>query len=123
MSAVAKAESIDGGRCWPHHFDVGILKGYGKNSKDEDLWIGAGLSPGDDNYQTPYYYTNPYPAGEATDLPSLERGGKWHTKGFISAVLCAEDITVAQDQGQFVSGYLEEAVSACKQRLNIDGGA
>ena len=122
MRVVGERESFNEPRCWPHHFDVGIVKGYGKNDTDEELWIGIGLSPGDENYPMPYYYTSPYPGGQAATLPALACGGKWHTDGFISAVLHAADIIEAQDQCRLVAAYLEESIAACKNRLGLAEG-
>ena len=120
MRAVSERESCDLPRCWPHHFDVGILKSYGNNDKDEYVGIGMGLSPGDETHPAPYYYTSPYPAGEIANLPVLKGGGKWQTDGFVSILLHAADIIGAQDQAGLVGGYLDEAIAVCKARIGVD---
>jgi hypothetical protein len=59
---------------WPHGFDFSIEWFTGKN----DEQIGVGISPGDDDYKTPYLYVNPYPFVEKlTEL--VLPVGIWHT--------------------------------------------
>ncbi len=70
-------------RCWPHHFDIAtlIVPSEGKS-------VGAGLEPGDNYYDEPYFYVNMYPAPDADALPdSIEGDGMWHRKEWIGAVL------------------------------------
>ncbi len=43
--------------------------------------IGVGVSPGDENYESPYLYVNPYPFNENIVDQSLPIG-KWHTSGW-----------------------------------------
>ncbi|MBT3253755.1 MAG: hypothetical protein HN995_14675 [Candidatus Marinimicrobia bacterium] len=94
---------------WPHHFDMAILLSLGGEKS-----IGIGMSPGDTNYASPYYYVNvwPYPSeDQIIDLPLTF--GKWHTEGWIGMVLPMNQI-VKEDalavQKSMVITFLEQAI-------------
>lgn len=69
-------------RCWPHHFDIATLLDAGAGRT-----IGVGMSPGDELIPEPYWYVNHHPATTRRDLPPLGGGGRWHTEGWVGAVL------------------------------------
>ncbi|MEO8295676.1 MAG: hypothetical protein ABI613_09190 [Gemmatimonadota bacterium] len=97
-------------RCWPHHFDIATLINEGGTRT-----IGVGLSPGDENYDEPYYYVTPYPYPEG-ELPILP-AGRWHRKGWTGAVLTATEICQvheAESQRGRVMEFLDSAVAACR---------
>ena len=62
---------------WPHGFDFSIESFI----KGRDGQIGIGVSPGDDSYELPYLYVNPYPFRENIIRKPLPIG-KWHTTGW-----------------------------------------
>ena len=62
---------------WPDGFDYSVEWFTGK--KDEQ--IGVGISPGEDKYESPYLYINPYPFKEMMINESLV-SGIWHTVGW-----------------------------------------
>ena len=62
---------------WPDGFDFSVEAFMMKNNEQ----IGVGVSPGDDNYESPYLYVNPYPFNENIVDQSLPIG-KWHTSGW-----------------------------------------
>jgi hypothetical protein len=99
-------------RVWPHHFDLGALipvEGEGRS-------IGLGLSPGDHHYDQPYFYCSPYPAPSPTGLPDLAIG-RWHTKGFVSAVLTGDELVTCSSQGDWARSYLSASIAACQSLL------
>jgi len=62
---------------WPDGFDFSIEYFIdGTNGQ-----IGVGVSPGDDSYELPYLYVNPYPFRENIVLQPLPMG-KWHIAGW-----------------------------------------
>ncbi len=71
-------------RCWPHHFDIGTVVDL--KSTAEGCSIGLGLSPGDESYDQPYFYVNPYPNPDLSALPPLLAGDHWHTQGWMGVV-------------------------------------
>ncbi|MGB5811885.1 MAG: hypothetical protein WBG86_15205 [Polyangiales bacterium] len=80
-------------RCWPHHFDVASLLSFDPDTDPEKARsVGVGFSPGDGTYAQPYFYVTPWPYPDATTLPVLSGGARWHTKGWTGAVLTGDVI-------------------------------
>jgi hypothetical protein len=107
-------------RCWPHHFDIATLYTIDKNkSAEEARAIGIGFAPGDESYEEPYLYLTlwPYPDIQDNTLPDIS-AGKWHTKGWVGAVLEASDIYLQNDQTQPVIDFMNSAIPACAGLLN-----
>ena len=73
-------------RVWPHHFDLGFWK-PGESAAQS---IGGGFSLGDNYYEQPYFYINPYGIERPETLPDL-KFGHW-TSHWTGAVLTAEDL-------------------------------
>jgi hypothetical protein len=94
-------------RCWPHHFDIATQIGMSERS------IGVGMSPGDASYGQPYFYVSPWPYPDASALPAL-MSGKWHTGGWIGAVLTADEILPEADQQKFIQLFLDKAIAAVR---------
>ena len=108
-------------RCWPHHFDLGTVTTLSAPSKS----IGTGFSPGDHWYPKPYFYVNPYGLENLPeDLPPLASGGRWHTDGWLGAVLTATSILDGPDESQErrAAGFLAEAIRAAEKLLTASGG-
>lgn len=98
-------------RIWPHHFDLGVLIALDGSSEKT---IGLGMSPGDQNYDQPYFYCSPYPSpGLDAAVPELSVGS-WHRSGFLSAVLTATELQSQDSQEQAAHEYLESAIAACR---------
>jgi hypothetical protein len=66
-------------RCWPHHFDLATLISFPTRGTDVTGYVGAGLSPGDEYYDEPYFYVSVYPKPDSASLPRLPTLGHWHT--------------------------------------------
>ena len=96
-------------RVWPHHFDLGALIPISDNG---DQTIGLGFSPGDDNFDEPYFYCSPYPVPVDAALPQMP-AGHWTTDNFTSAILTATEIQASNSQQDTASSYLAAAVAAC----------
>jgi hypothetical protein len=62
---------------WPDGFDFSVEW----FTKKDDEQIGVGISPGDDQYESPYLYVNPYPFYEIMVNEPLFIG-RWHTVGW-----------------------------------------
>ena len=89
-------------RTWPHHFDIATLL-----ELDGGRSIGAGLSPGDESCDEPYWYVNHYPATARRDFPPLAGGGTWTTSGWVGAMLPAS-------RGGDAQAFLDSAVAASR---------
>ena len=62
---------------WPNCFHLSVEWFTMKNNEQ----IGVGISPGNDDYESPYLYVNPYPFDEKMVDRSLAIG-KQHTTGW-----------------------------------------
>jgi hypothetical protein len=72
---------------WSHHFDFSVEWFTGK--KDEQ--IGTGISPGDEQYDEPYLYMNPYPFNPKVTKNNLPIG-TWHTSSWKGIKVDREDL-------------------------------
>lgn len=110
-------------RCWPHHFDVASLITLDADGSAESARsIGVGLSPGDGSYDQPYFYVTPWPYPSGTELPSLPSGARWHTEGWVGAVLPAEAVISWPHgphgrQEETARKTLEAAIMQCRTLL------
>ena len=73
-------------------------------------YVGAGLSPGDEYYDEPYFYVSVYPEPDPAALPSLPMLGHWHLRDFMAAVATAHKIVAAKNQQAETDGFLRAAV-------------
>lgn len=118
--AVSNEETASTVRCWPHHFDVASLVVLDAEADAEDARsIGVGFSPGDDWYDQPYFYVNPWPYPTKDALPPLEGVSCWHTEAWTGAVLKGEQVLDAGEihQASLVADELRRAIDACRVAL------
>lgn len=110
---IATTEDATATRIWPHHFDMATLIMLPGIKNGSPLTVGVGLSPGDTNYNEPYWYVSPYPYPDTASLPALDRDGFWHTQHWVGAVLpasrLAESISAEAQQPQ-VEAFLQAAL-------------
>jgi hypothetical protein len=86
----AELPGATGPRCWPHHFDYALLHtlaGSGESART----VGLGMSPGDQYYDQPYFYSTPWPYPQGP-LPPLPKPASWHTQEWTGAVLRASEL-------------------------------
>ncbi len=105
-------------RCWPHHFDIATLIAVEEQTSENSRSIGVGMSPGDDNYPTPYLYITPWPYPDAQKLTALPAPGHWHTDGWIGAILKIQDLTSTNDANNAVSSFVSAALSQANALLD-----
>lgn len=96
-------------RCWPHHFDIATYVQLEAGSAEAARGIGIGMSPGDESYGQPYFYVNPWPHLDPTDLPDAPHPGHWHTDGYVGAVATAEQILTLVDLPDALLNFVESA--------------
>ena len=101
-------------RCWPHHFDIATLI-----SLEGERSIGVGMSPGDGSYPEPYWYVGPWPHPKPETWPELP-AGRWHTDGFVAAVLTGSELVKQAGQQAYVDDFLQAGVSASRALLSAD---
>ena len=78
---------------WPHGFDFSV-ESFINGDKDQ---IGIGVSPGDDSYEAPYLYVNPYPFSENIIHQPLPIG-KWHTQGWNGIKVEWNELDIKKEQ-------------------------
>ncbi len=105
-------------RCWPHHFDLATLISLDEGGGENGRSVNAGLSPGDDYYDEPYYYVTPYPHPDAAALPPLPKLGHWHTREFTAAIAPASQIVKAKDRKAKTDNFLRAAVDGAIKILS-----
>jgi hypothetical protein len=100
-------------RCWPHHFDIGVLIDAGSGRS-----IGVGLEPGDAYYDEPYFYVNMHPQPpEAALSARFDGNGRWHTHDWIGAVLPGSRVVSGDDQRTQIRAFLESAVTVARSLI------
>lgn len=97
---------------WPNGFDLSVESFTMKKNEQ----IGAGISLGDDDYESPYLYVNPYPFDEKMVDQSLDIG-KWHTTGWKG--IKVEWIELADNIEQEISSRIYALFFSCKTQFSL----
>ncbi len=106
-------------RCWTHHYDLATEVNFQVSESDDVTTIGLGFSPGDDNYDEPYFYVSPWSAVDQSELPAPSVFGHWHTDGFVGIVATASEIPSLDDPASEIIGFLDEAFALCRGKLGV----
>ena len=96
-------------RCWPHHFDIATYVGLRDGDSETAKGIGVGMSPGDESYDQPYFYINPWPYPEPQGLPAPPVPGHWHIKGFTGAIATAGEALSLADIPTGLAAFIDRA--------------
>lgn len=104
-------------RCWPHHFDIATYVGLEPGDFETAKGIGVGLSPGDDTYDQPYFYVNPWPHPDLSTLPDPIAPGHWHTDGFIGSIATGTEVLSAPDTQAGTAQFLRASFNAGRTAL------
>lgn len=104
--------------CWPHHFDItGSVILLDTGDPQTSRQIGIGLSPGDEHYNEPYFYTSPWPY-PTKDLPDIDHTlGHWHENNWIGTVLPISRLmkmNLIQDQIRVIKKFYSESLTILK---------
>lgn len=103
-------------RVWPHHLDIATLVTLDDSADAEEARsVGVGMQPGDGGYGEPYFYVTPWPYPATDALPELLSGGRWHTEGWVGALLLASDLVAggtSPEQASRLEAFLGSAVGA-----------
>ncbi|MEH6547437.1 MAG: DUF5996 family protein [Sneathiella sp.] len=106
-------------RCWPHHFDIATYVGLEDGDFETAKGIGVGMSPGDDGYDQPYFYINPWPHLDADDLPEAPEPGHWHTEGFVGAIATGEEVLSVSDIPKQLSSFVDASFAIGFEKLGV----
>lgn len=106
---------------WPHHFDMATLITTREHPDPEQASsVGVGFAPGDDAYPEPYFYVTAWPSPSVSDLPPLSGSGRWHTDGWVGAVLLGGelvDLGGGVEQERAARAFLSAALEAARRVL------
>ncbi len=109
-------------RCWPHYFDIATLVSLSlPQSGDATGSVGCGMSPGDASYAEPYFYVTVWPYPEKEKLTALAVG-KWHTEGFVAAVLTGSDLLTggsSETQAERVHQFFHKSSEVAFKALGV----
>jgi hypothetical protein len=94
------------------------LISFSTRETDVTGYVGAGLSPGDEYYDEPYFYVSVYPRPDSATLPRLPKLGHWHTHEFTAAIAPAHQIVAANNQKDEVDEFLKVAVDVAIKILS-----
>lgn len=106
-------------RCWPHHFDIATYLALEEGDPETARGIGIGMSPGDEAYQEPYFYINPWPHLAKRKLPDLPAPGHWHKDGFVGAVATASEVLTLDDHRDGLIAFIAGAVETGRRKLGV----
>ena len=106
-------------RCWPHHFDIATYVSLEAGDFESAKGIGVGMSPGDETYDLPYFYINPWPHLDAADLPELPMPGHWHSEGFVGAIATADEILSSNGMRETLAKFIAGAFSIGRKKLGV----
>lgn len=113
VSSELSAMSIAGARCWPHHYDIGMLVTLEEGDPESARSVGMGMSPGDEAIGTPYFYCSPWPPPDSDRLNTLPQPSRWHTDGFTSAVTPLNEFSDSSE----TSKTMKACFQACLETL------
>ncbi len=88
-------------KTWPHHFDMAslaVIKDTG--NPETSASINLGMSPGDDEFDEPYFYLNPWPYPDEEELHDIDIG-YWHIENWVGAVLKSSELIGLSSEEQY----------------------
>lgn len=106
-------------RCWPHHFDIATYVSFETGDPETARGVGIGLSPGDEGYNEPYLYINPWPHLDANALPDAVSPGHWHTQGYVGLIATASELSTLDDISTAISGFVGAAFAVARKAQGL----
>lgn len=97
---------------WPHHFDQAvtiIIKETG--DPETNSTVSVGFSPGDEEFDQPYFYVNSWPHINTTKFRPLKNNAVWHEESWTGAVLTANNVINSNNQKQIIDDFYYEVYS------------
>ena len=95
---------------WPHHFDMALdilLKDTG--DPETNTQIALGMSPGDDQFENPYFYVNCWPHANTEAFSKLSNHAIWISEEWTGAVMLSKHIRSADKQEEMLRTFYQEA--------------
>lgn len=101
-------------RCWPHHFDIATYVSLEEGDPETARGIGVGLSPGDEGYNEPYFYINPWPHLDKDNLPAVIEPGHWHVEGYVGLIATASELQGLDDIPSAIAEFVQQSFTIAK---------
>lgn len=99
-------------RCWPHHFDIATYVSMETGDPETARGVGVGMSPGDEGYDEPYFYINPWPHLDKDALPAAIAPGHWHVEGYVGSIATATELLTVDNIEDGVSDFIAKSFAA-----------
>jgi len=106
-------------RCWPHHFDIATYISLEEGDPETARGIGVGLSPGDDGYAQPYFYTNPWPHLDRNQLPPPVEPGHWHIDGYVGLIATATALQETPDTELAIELFVRLSIATARSAQGL----
>lgn len=93
-------------RTWPHHFDIAmtiVVKDTGDIETNSTVTLG--MSPGDDEFETPYFYVNTWPHVDTAKFSKMPNGAIWHEQYWTGSVLLVQNIIGKVNQKEILDEF------------------
>lgn len=97
---------------WPHHFDMAMTVLVRDTGDPEtNTQISLGMSPGDHQFESPYFYVNCWPHVDTQQLPRLSNHAMWISEEWTGAVLLSKHLQNGKNQEEIARTFYAEASS------------
>lgn len=106
-------------RCWPHHFDIATYVSFETGDPETARGVGVGLSPGDEGYDEPYLYINPWPHLDANALPDAVSPGHWHMQGYVGLIATASELSTQENIALAITEFVGSAFAATRKAQGL----
>lgn len=101
-------------RCWPHHFDIATYVSLEEGDPETARGIGVGFSPGDEGYNEPYFYINPWPHLDKANLPAVVEPGHWHVEGYVGLIATASELKNSNNMQAAITEFVQQSLATAK---------
>ncbi|MEM9324506.1 MAG: hypothetical protein AAGA85_02575 [Bacteroidota bacterium] len=96
---------------YPHHFDQALsFKLKDSGSYDTSTFLTLGMSPGDEEFDAPYFYVNSWPHVDESVLKPLT-AGRWYTSDWIGGLVTIEELWGVDNQREYLETFYKETSS------------
>ncbi|MEM8894821.1 MAG: hypothetical protein AAGC88_09600 [Bacteroidota bacterium] len=102
-------------KCWPHHFDISTQITVNNTGNPEtSSYVNVGLSPGDEEFDEPYFFAAPWPYPPTNELTTLAHG-KWVDEHWVGAIFPATELVEKEDQYKSVRRFMSETFAVLRK--------
>ncbi len=104
---------------WPHHFDQALqIKLKDSGDPATDTMITFGMSPGDEEFESPYFYVNTWPHVDTSSCGKLDNNAIWVSEEWTGAMLFTKHVIDGGQQQKVESFYAQAKEQLIKLLIN-----